>query len=507
MDVDAGHSQLRESELVVCSIKQRTIQDAEIVDLSIRKRYARPRFRLGRSRTPVLEIGESETPPPSPVAVSGRASPRERSGRSRTPIRQRARVQSAERSVDSRYKSLGARPKTYKQSVSIDVLDYDKDDITEVQVIEGSSKAQAIGHSDYIDLTGNRLPSHFPTFAFEPNLELTKLCVPKLSERSTPTPTSTHSAVQCEEASTSRSPVIPVKELQGLELVELDVHKVLGDYPPPDNVSYDGDCDSHEPGSVNGQSEFNSSPETHFPTHFKRKVASGNNKCGGSKGDKVSHTGDKVGVFPESTTDSYIVTKNESLNRVIESLKEDSGLNSVFPRFSKPPPQKPRRSLLGPPPPPACRSAELGPNSRALRRGAALNRCAERIGKPKNNVNKWNRKQKKKKGNRNVVKSSSSWWTGRYLQPSHYHIPGNPRWHLTLRAPPVNLPVHHMVDSAMINYAEDEHYCGCEYGDQGEGNPGTCWCRSSVREITLKYVVESSVHFNMNEMDIMPDGY
>ena len=49
-------------------------------------------------------------------------------------------------------------------------------------------------------------------------------------------------------------------------------------------------------------------------------------------GDKVSHTGDKVtGLFPESTTDSYIVTKNESLNRVIESLKEDSGLLSLAP--------------------------------------------------------------------------------------------------------------------------------------------------------------------------------
>ena len=74
-------------------------------------------------------------------------------------------------------------------------------------------------------------------------------------------------------------------------------------------------------------------------------------------------------------------------------------------------------------------------------------------------------------------------------------------------APPVNLPVHHVVDSAMINYVEDDHFCGCVDGDQGEGNPGTCWCRSSVREITLKYVVESSVHFNENEMNIMPDGY
>merc|ERR1711888_207540 len=120
--------------------------------------------------------------------------------------------------------------KTYKESVSAAVLDQDKDDITEVQVVEGSSRGQATGYSDFIDLTGKRLPSTFPTFAFEPNLGLTRLCIPKLSERSTPTPTSTpsHSAVQCGEASTSRSPKgsdsIPVKELQGLEL---DVHQVL----------------------------------------------------------------------------------------------------------------------------------------------------------------------------------------------------------------------------------------------------------------------------------------
>ena len=282
MSVGASHSKLRESEAVICSITQRAIQDAQIVDLSIRKptRYARSRVRLGRSRTPILDIGEpSDQPPPSPVAVFGRTSPRERPGRSRTPVRQRVRDQPADRSSSySRYKDLGARPKTCKQSVSATVLpdqDTDDDDITEVQVIEGSSEGQDTGYSNLIDLTGQRLPLTFPSYGFESNLGLTRLCISN-SDRSTPTPACTpaHTAV----ASTSRSPkginTIPVKELQSLEL---DVQRVLGAYPP-DNGDYDGDCDSHlGPDTIAGQCEYNSSPET-FPTHFKRKSDSGDKK-------------------------------------------------------------------------------------------------------------------------------------------------------------------------------------------------------------------------------------
>ena len=516
MSVDANHSELSESEAVICSITQTAILDAQIVDLSIRKptRYARPRVRPGRSRTPILDIGEpSDHSPPSPVAVFGRTSPRKRLGRSRTPIRERVRDQPADRSSShSRYKDLGARPKTCKQSASVTVpLDQDTDDdTTEVEVIEGSSEEQDRGDSNLIDLTGQRLPLTFPAYGFESNLGLTRLCISN-SDRSTPTPACTpaHNAVQCAEASTSRSPkginTIPVKEIQCLDL---DVHKVLGVYPP-DSGDYDGDCDSHlGPDTITGQCEYNSSPET-FPTHFKRKSAPGDKKCKAAEGGAFD--GDKVsGLFPKSTTDSYFVTNYESLNRVIETVKQDSGLSAVFPRLSKPHPhkpgflkQKPRKSLLGPPPAEAGSSKEIGPNSRAQRRGLAANKCAARIGKPKN---KWCRKLKKKGGSRNVVKNSS-WWTGRYLQPAQYHIPGNPRWHLTLRAPPVNLPIHHVVDSAMVSYVEDDHYCGCVYGEQGEANPGSCWCRSSIREIVVKYVVESSVHFNSNEMDIMPDGY
>ena len=503
MSMGTDHSKLTQSEAVICSITQRAILEAQIVDLSIRKpaRCTRSRVRPGRSRTPVLDIGEpSEQPPPSPVAVFGRNSPREREGRSRTPVRQRERGQPAERSL-SYSRDLGARPKTCKQPDIVTVLpDPDTDgDTTEVEVIEGDSEGQDKGHTDLIDLT-KRLPITFPSYGFEPNLGLTRLCISN-SDRSTPTPACTpaHTAV----ASTSRSPkginIVPVKELQNLEL---DIDRVLGAYPP-DSGDYDADCDSHlGPDNIIGQSEYNSSPETQFPTHFKRKSAHGDKKCKGAEGG-VS-VGDKVsGIFPKNTTDSYFVTNNESLNRVIERVKQDSGLSTVFPRLSKPPPQKQRKSLLGPPPDQAGSSKEIGPNSRAQRRGLAANKCAARIRKPKN---KWCRKIGKKGGSKNIVRNSC-WWTGRFLQPAQYHIPGNPRWHLTLRAPPVNLPVHHVVDSAMVSYVEDDHYCGCVYGEQGEANPGTCWCRSAIREIVVKYVVESSAHINSNEMDIIPDGY
>ena len=208
------------------------------------------------------------------------------------------------------------------------------------------------------------------------------------------------------------------------------------------------------------------------------------------------------------------ISGGRKLEKICEKLKRDSGIDQFHPKPplgilipSLPPPTL-KEALLAVPSKAECNpfksiSKELGPHSRASAREKALNRAAVRLGKPKK---RWVRRQRKGKG-RNRVKPLN-WWQGRYLTRANFHKAGDPRFKVSIRCPPINLPEHHCIDSVVVSNIFDDHLCLCDRRhDQALtfGDPAQCWCVSSIRELTVKFIIESSAHQNANLMDTQPD--
>ena len=409
--------------------------------------------------------------------------PRQRQGRSRTPLRQYS--SSPDVPLSLTYEALGARPKIPDPCKAGSCLDDDRSVIYEASV-----------NPDLIDLTGNQyLPTVFPSYC-ESNKTLNRRFSLR-SERKTPTPSHSPdpSVVICDQTpSTSREVVLKDK----LECLEITTQKVLGKFPPEYNTDTDSDSGSSLP----------SSPST-FPTLFRAK--SGRKKFVGIDQPNDS---DYIDLVESADSDGRMKPGGKKLEKICQQLRKDSPIDHFLPKAplgilipTLPPPAVKKASPAVPPKAESkpCKSfsKELGPYSRASARERALNRAAGRLGKPKK---RWVRRQRNR-GERNRVKPLN-WWLDRYLSRSNFHRPGDPRFRLSIGCPPVNLPVHHCIDSVVVADIFDHHLCLCDRNEANLtlGDPAQCWCVSSVRELTIKFIIESSAHQNANLMDTAPDA-
>ena len=458
------------SEEVIANICGKVVEDELTLRGRPRKPSYQPRERRGRSRTPLAQYSP---PPHAPPHAPHHAPPH-------APLSLTYDVP-----LSLTYEGLGARPKVPDLCKTEPCLSDNRSIIFEASV-----------DSDLIDLTDTQcLPSVFPIYS-EPDKTLSSKFNLR-SERQTPTPTPNHSPAQSVVVLSEQTPTTSREVLKDkLECLEITTEKVLGRFPPKCNSDSSSDTDLSLP----------SSPST-FPTSFRGKTRRKKFVCINEPNDS-----DYIDLVESADSDGR-KPGGKKLERIVTQLRKDGPLDHFLPKVplgllipSLPPPEIKKT-------PPAVRpkteaapcksfSKALGPNSRALGRERAVNKAAVRLGK---NKKRWIRRQRSR-GERNRIKPLN-WWLDRYLSRSNFHRTGDPNYRLSIRLPTVDLPHHHCIDSVVLAEIFDHHLCLCdrEEEDLTLNDPSQCWCMSSVRELTVKFIIESSAHQNENIMDITPD--
>ena len=480
------------SKDIIDSIAERVIQDSQSQRAGLvvigSGTYTRPRKRDGRSRTPVRCIG-SDSP----------------------------------HSPDRRYLELGARPKIYSHEASFcpsTTLDEDN----EVEDDGASVVVTKCVPPGAIDFTrgGKRLPSRFPIYTYEQNLGYDREYV----NRPTPTPTPSlspsrpgtpcesiifcgdiasaysESVIFCgeEKASTSKPPGANSSDQSKVEDLEILSENILGRYPT---------CNTQIDLSPNDLSELSvaSSPETFFPTTFRRS---------GKRGFvaiKKSTDEEYINLIKNSVSDSnpagpshqsdLTLTPSAGVRpeKVVTELKQGVGCVKVHDKVHEKAHGEPHARSTAEYDAPSCSTSALRPKARAPVKVQPVYKVNDKPGKRR----KSKRQRQRLREHSNVRPQGLKWWIGHYLAPGSCHKSNDPPFKVSIPCPSFHLPQHHCIDNVLITHIRDQQICGCDLFDKSLGNPATCWCVSAIREITISFEIESSCHQNSNLMDQRPD--